>query len=211
MLLSNKWRLVSRHVSTCFYPSSSEWLPLNTYQQPTSRDRTAGRSRHELARLVLSTRTLKLHPRVTTLQSNDVQRGVVRAQVARTLAKQAKHGETMFAVAVRAGHNGTGARECKKQNKGNSAGTVVPCPVSLYLSLSISLSIWMLSRSPVARVARHKSMLRHTEEAHTHERATCSEYWQHNAALWQSSFRRFDEGRPTRRSRCHALTYVALR
>ena len=91
------------------------------------------------------------------------------------------------------------------------AGTVVSCPVSLSLSLSISLSIWMLSRSPVARVARHKSMLRHTEEAHTHERAMCSEYWQHNAALWQSSFRRFDEWRPTRRSRCHALTYVALR
>jgi len=61
------------------------------------------------------------------------------------------------------------------------------CPVlslSLSLSLSISLSIWMLSRSPVARVVRHKSMLRHTEEAHTHERATCSAYWQHNAALW---------------------------
>ena len=56
------------------------------------------------------------------------------------------------------------------------AGTVVSCPVSLslYLYLCISLSFWMLFRSPVARVARHKSMLRHTEEAHTHERATCS-------------------------------------
>ena len=46
--------------------------------------------------------------------------------------------------------------------------------LSLSIYLSFSLSFWMLSRSPVARVARHKSMLRHTEEAHTHERATCS-------------------------------------
>ena len=67
------------------------------------------------------------------------------------------------------------------------------CPVlSLSLYLSLSLSIWMLSRSPVARVARHKSMLRHTEEAHTHERAACStsliplaamDIGQHDAAL----------------------------
>ena len=129
---------------------------------------------------MLSTRTLKLHPRVTTLQSNDVQRGVVRAQVARTLAKQAKHGETMFAVAVRARHSGTSARECKKQNNGKNVQAQL-CPVlSLSLSISLSLFIWMLSRSPVARVARNKSMLRHTEEAHTHERATCST----SAALW---------------------------
>ena len=142
MLLSNKWRLVSSCVSTQL-PQLIRVVTINTYQQPTSRDRTAGRSRHELARLMLSqhalTRTLKLHPRVTTLQSNDVQRGVVRAQVARTLAKQAKHGETMFAVAVRAGTMAQVRANARSRTREILQAQL--CPVlSLSISLSLSLS-----------------------------------------------------------------------
>ena len=100
---------------------------------------------------------------------------MVRAQVARTLAKQAKHGETMFAVAVRARHSGTGARECKKQNKGkwyrhncDLCCLSISISISLYLSLSRRKRTW----TPV-RIALHKSSCSPAGGSHPRRGASC--------------------------------------
>ena len=96
------------------------------------------------------------------------------------------------------------------------------CPVlslSLSISLYLSLHLDAVSFSSGARCAPQVNVASHKGSSHTQARDVL--HVSYRSRLWILATRRrsavllvvegLDEWRPTNQSRCHALTYVALR